>query len=257
MPSRRHDRRGRRQSTEEEERGGNNRPLLSPMPISAMLSSAHDLDVPLTANDKNLVEEFEAKWSEFMQQHPEMMPSGGRTKTVNELGEQVLMARKSQAEVEKELEQQLLLFGRTRDLLESNYRKAVQEANIKQVGLQDTLQTDIDNAVRADRLESQLVPWEHFLSSADRASLVPSMELNKGKAVKPSARAMALVDPSGDPGDVQLRAYRIDHALLTVQVEMLQKEIDRCEKTTDGLDLVGTFLTENNIWALLSSKQPH
>jgi hypothetical protein len=33
---------------------------------------------------------------------------------------------------------------------------------------------------------------------------------------------------------------------------MLQREIEKVEKTTKALDLTGEFLTENNIWALLS-----
>jgi hypothetical protein len=74
---------------------------------------------------------------------------------------------------------------------------------------------------------------------------------NGKRTVKPSARAMALVDPSGNPGDMQLRAYRVDHALLTAQVKMLHKEIECCEKKT-GHEIVGKFLTENNIWTLLS-----
>jgi hypothetical protein len=216
-----------------------------------MLSSAHDLDVPLSENDLILVEDFEAKWSVYMQEHPELMPSGGRSKRVTELRGEVLKARMSQKEVEKELEEQLKLFGRSRDLLEFNYRKAMQEANEKQTKVHSVLQKELDNVVKADSLESQLVLWEHFINSVDKAALVPSMAI-RDKTVKPSARAMALVDQSGDPSDVQLRAYRIDHALLTAQVEMLQKEIEKTEKTTNGLELVGKFLTENNIWALLS-----
>ena len=222
-----------------------------PPPISSMLSSAHDLDVPLTAHDMILVEDFEAKWSEYMQKHPELMPSGGRSKRVTELRGEVLKARMSQKAVEKELEDQIKLFGRSRDSLEFNYQKAMQETNQRQKKVLDVLQKELGKAVEADTLESQLVLWEHFLSCVDKTALVPAMAL-KEKTVKPSARAVALVDQSGDPSDVQLRAYRIDHALLTAQVEMLQKEIIRCEKTTDGLDLVGKFLTENNIWALLS-----
>jgi len=222
-----------------------------PPPISAMLSSAHDLDVPLTAKDLTLVENFEAKWSLYMQEHPELMPAGGRSKKVTELRGEVLKAKMSQKEVEKELEEQLKLFGKTRDLLEINFHKGMQESILRQKKVHELLQKELDHVVEADKLESQLVPWEHFLASVDKAALVPNVQL-RGRSMKPSARAMALVDPEGDPSDVQLRAYRIDHALLTAQVEMLQKEIARVEKTTEGLGLTGEFLTENNIWALLS-----
>lgn len=221
---------------------------LSPLSLK---SSAHDLDVPLTGEDLGLVEEFEAHWSAYMQEHPELMLSGGCSEKITELRGQVLDAKISQENVEQELQEQLKLFGRTRDLLESNYKEGMQESISKQKRVRSILQTEIDYVQEADKLEDSLVPWQHFIQKADMAAKVPTMEI-KDRSIKPSQRAMALVDQEGDPSDVQLRAYRIDHALLSVQVEMLQKEITRVEKTTGGLDLTGQFLTENNIWALLS-----
>lgn len=222
-----------------------------PPPISAMLSSAHDLDVPLTAHDITMVEDFEAQWSIYMQDHPELMPAGGQSKKVKDLRGEVLQAKMSQKNLEKEYESQLKHFGKSRDLLESNYNKGMQEATHRQQIVHDLLKRELNNVVEADELESQLVPWQHFLSNVDKAALVPLVDL-RGKSIKPSARAMALVENVGDPSDVQLRAYRVDHALLTAQVQMLQKEIEEVEKTTKALDLTGEFLTENNIWSLLS-----
>lgn len=222
-----------------------------PRPVSSMLSSAHDLDVPLTQKDMELVEDFEAKWLEFMQAHPELMPSGGRSKKVVQLTAQVHKEKQAQASVEHELQEQLKLFGKTRDLLETNYNKAMRETVARQEKVQAVLNQEIDHVVQANELESKQIPWQHFLTSVDKATLVPTMEL-QNRQMKPSQRSMALVDHAGDASDVQLRAYRIDHALLTAQVEMLQQEVTRVEKTTRALDLVGEFLTENNIWSLLS-----
>jgi hypothetical protein len=69
---------------------------------------------------------------------------------------------------------------------------------------------------------------------------------------------MVLVDQEGadDNGvhskDVTLRAYRIDHALLNAQVKLLQREAERYDKTTESIEFLGRFLTEQNIWGLLT-----
>lgn len=222
-----------------------------PPPISSMLSSAHDLDVPLTRKDLGLVEEFEAKWSVYMKKHPELMPGGGSSKKVDELRAKVLQEKVAEKAVEVELQEQLKLFGKTRDMLEHNYNKAMQESVVRQRKVEKILASEITKVKEADAIETTLVDWQHFLNTVDK-SLPPTTTELKNRTVKPSRRAMALVDHDGDEGDVQLRAYRIDHALLSVQVEMLEKEINRVEKITEGLDLTGEFLTENNIWSLLS-----
>jgi hypothetical protein len=222
-----------------------------PPAISAMLSSAHDLDVPLTEDDIDLVEEFEARWRGYMHDNPDMMPASGRSKRVAELKSKILNAKMNTTVVERELKEQLQLFTTSREAIEQKYQKAIQKATAAHKPLEDKLERELDNAVMADRLESQLVPWEHFMDSVDKA--VPSPRAsNDKKKMKPSARAMALVNPSGNAGDVQLRAYRIDHALLSAQVKMLHKEIECCERKTEGHEMVGKFLTENNIWTLLS-----
>lgn len=225
-----------------------------PPPISAMLSSAYDLDVPLNHNDLNLVEDFEASWSIYMQEHPELMPAGGRSKKLMELKSQVMESKLSLRQLEHEYENQLKAFGKSRDLLEYNYQHGMKEALKRQKMVHALLERELDHVIQADELESQLVPWEHFLATVDKVALVPLLE-RKDRNVKPSSRAMALVEDIGDPGDVQLRAFRIDHALLTARVEMLQKEIEKVQKTTKALDLTGEFLTENNIWALLSKSR--
>lgn len=218
--------------------------------ISSMLSSPHDLDIPLTEDDVDLMEEFEARWSDFMRTHPDLIPYGRRSKRIRELRSQVLEARMSKSSVEKEMKAQLKVFTKARDTLELNYKHEMQDVQGKKQAVHDHLQTQLDNIAVADRLESQLASWEHFCELVDKASvpITPS----KNKDFKPSVRAMALVDPSGETSDVQLRAYRVDHALLTTQVEMLQKEIERYEKSREGLEIVGEFLTENNIYSLLS-----
>lgn len=220
--------------------------------ISSMLSSVHDLDVPLTADGIDLVEEFEARWRVFMQDNPALMAAGERGKRVAELKNKIMEAKMNKVAVERELKEQLKLFNASRDAQHQHYQKCMQEATETQKSIRDTLEKELDNVVIADHLESQLVPWEHFLDCLDNATS-PKASSTGRRTIRPSARAMALVDPSGNPDDVQLRAYRIDHALLTAQVKMLRKEIECYEKKT-GHEIIGKFLTENNIWTLLRKK---
>jgi hypothetical protein len=224
-----------------------------PPAISAMLSSAHDLDVALTEDDMDLVEEFEARWRGYMHDNPGVLPTSGRSKRLAELKSKILKVKMNTTVVEKELKDQLKLYIRSREAIEQDYQKEIQEATAAQKSLEDKIEKELDNAAMADRLESQLIPWEHFLDSVDNSAVPSPRASNENRrTMKPSTRAMALVDPSGNKGDVQLRAYRIDHALLSAQVKMLRKEIECCERKTEGHEMIGKFLTENNIWTLLS-----
>lgn len=221
-----------------------------PPAISAMLSSAHDLDVALTEDDIDLVEEFEARWRGYMHDNPDVMHASGLSKRMAELKTKILKAKMSMTVVERELKEQLNFFARSREAIEQDYQKEIKQAIADQKAFEENVERELDNAAMADRLESELIPWEHFLDSVDNAAPSPTAS-NDRRSMKPSTRAMALVDPSGNPGDVQSRAYRIDHALLSAQVKMLRKEIECCERKTEGHEMVGKFLTENNIWTLL------
>jgi hypothetical protein len=106
-------------------------------------------------------------------------------------------------------------------------------------------------------IETLTVPWEHFLDTLDQAVVHnDTKSLADGKkSMKPSARAMFLVNARNEDErsrDFMLRAYRIDHALLSAQVKMSQREVESYEKTTESLEVLGKFLTEHNIWGLFT-----
>ncbi|MFN7263253.1 MAG: hypothetical protein ACK5TW_00075 [Cyanobacteriota bacterium] len=81
----------------------------------------------------------------------------------------------------------------------------------------------------------------------------------KSNVMKPSAKAMFLnnvlleSDAMIKSRDFLLRAYRIDNALLHAQVKVLQRDVERMEQLTDTTEMVGKFLTEQNIWGLLAT----
>lgn len=134
----------------------------------------------------------------------------------------------------------------------------MQEAMDKPRAVHDELSKKLDAVARADQLQQQTLPWQHFIKELD--NLISKQDGNStasseksSKVAKPSARAVFLTEQTttGLPTDAQLRAYRIDHALLTTHVSMLQKEIERYEKLVESQEDVGKFLTDHDVWSIL------
>lgn len=100
-------------------------------------------------------------------------------------------------------------------------------------------------------------PSNRALMLVDRRPNFAKAVMQQGKSNK--SVASSATDPNyngplldiNDP-DVQLRAYRIDHTLLSTQVKMLQAELEMYDKHMESMDVIGKFLTEHNIWSLLN-----
>jgi hypothetical protein len=172
------------------------------------------------------------------------------------------------------LRKQLQFFTSSRESLENLFTFKLNEAMERQRELHDELQNKLDTVALVDQLQTQTVPWMHFLQQLDQLNAAkaaktaeaadaadaadadkPEEELPSNRAVKPSARAMALTnESSGDSADILLRAYRTDHALLTTNIAKSQKEIERYAKLIQAQEVAGLFLTEHNVWSLLSHK---
>jgi hypothetical protein len=131
----------------------------------------------------------------------------------------------------------------------------MQEAIEVQRKVHEDLQKRLDDVHSADKIQQLTLPWYHFLYELDElASSVKSAHGEKSrKTVRPSDRAMVLTDHSrGCPGDVVLRAYKIDHALRTNHIRMLTKEIDRYKKVAKGQEMTGKFLKDFGAWEILA-----
>jgi hypothetical protein len=135
----------------------------------------------------------------------------------------------------------------------------MQSAIETQRQLHEDLQKRLDDVKHADKLQTQTLPWHHFLHeldliAADTKSLEGSVvEDKKTRLVRPSGRAMVLTDHSrGCAGDVVLRAFRIDHALLTNHIRMLTKEIDRFRRMQKAQEMTAKFLKDFNAWGILT-----
>lgn len=181
------------------------------------------------------------------------------------LEKQIEDTKTAERKAGQELARQLEFFEESREALEETYASEVEYANKLQRVIHDRLEKNLDDVAMSEHLMKQVLPWEFFLDAADMKAIpyVGSRNIGgggqnnneDGGGVRPSARALALIAPDGDDEDVRLRAMRMDHALLTTQIALLEKESKRIELTNSSLEFVGKFLTEHNIWGILTRQE--
>ena len=233
--------------------------------------SPDDLDGDLNPGDVEIIEDFENAWHAFLINNAGVLPRGKRGVRSEEIQRQIDELTRNKNNVESELKRQLDFFGSSKERLETSYKQAMTNAATAQKKIHADLKILLDNVAIADSNLNKCIPWGNFFEaleaaigqSEDRYSAaenthpsdrsMPPVTPNGSKTIRPSDRAMFFVDDSvGDEKDIQLRAYRVDHALLSAQIKSLQKEVECYEKTTDSLEAIGKFLTEHNIWSILS-----
>jgi len=235
----------------------------STMPLSELMSApitADDMDFDLDPDAQYTMSEFEAAWKNFMTVNPDMIPQGKRETHIKEMQKQVKNIRNTRQEAQEELHKQLDFFEKSRKDLETDFEKELDITRSKQKSNHESLQRKLDSVAIAEHLLSQVIPWEHFLASVDKAADKARIEekaIWKNDAgnhkAKPSKRAMFLVDGSrGNDNDVILRAYQIDHALLNTQVKMLQKEAEGYEKLMETQKSIGKLLNDTNVWSMVT-----
>jgi hypothetical protein len=131
----------------------------------------------------------------------------------------------------------------------------MQGAIESQSQIQDSLQRRLDDVRAADKIQQQTLPWHHFLYELDQlaASVKPEPAKKSKKTIRPSERAMVLTDhSSGCPGDVVLRAYKMDHSIMTNHIRILTKEVDRYKRLVKAQEMTGKFLKDFGAWGILS-----
>lgn len=230
----------------------------SMLSMTDAMASPSDLEMELTEEEEELVTSFENGWRDFLRNQPHMIPKGRRGYQLEALTRDVKDMGEAKKAAEIELQNQLDFFTTSRDRLETVYQHEMEVAVQRQKEVQDRIQQKLDTVTISEQIMSQTIPWNGFLEAVDNAADqldLASRNARAKMAFKPSIRAMALVDREGDEEDVRLRAFRMDHALLTAQVQMLAREVERYEKTNESLDLVAKFFTEHNIWGILTKQQ--
>lgn len=229
----------------------------------------NDIESALSDHDIIAIEEFEELWHEFLLSRPGVLPPGRKLNSCLSIQYEINEVEASKQNVRMEMQRQLDFFISSKDQLEANFTKAMEEAALIQQEVNKRLSREIDDIADADKSLSMTLPWEHFFDNldslteeanfGDEISHAPSIG---SLALKPSNRALYLANIDqeevakaaleGKSSGLLLRAFSVDNALLNAQVHMMQREVDRLEKTSKSQNVQAKFLTDHNIWGLLT-----
>lgn len=218
--------------------------------------------------DAAFLEEFETAWSEFLSEQPSdhnllNFPQEPRVLELQKEADAVLL---SKIRMEKEMKQQIEFFRWGQEQSEKKFTNKIQETLEEQQKQRELLAGKIAALDQVERIDEETLPWFHFMKELDRLveeKEVISKDSTSRKVARPSARALLLAK-CGHPhnnnkhhqlrGDqLEWRASRIDHELMTVHSGMLQKEIERCETMLAINQEVGQFLNDLDIWSILKA----
>ena len=249
-------------------------------------------DIELDDADRVLLHEIEDCWEEFLTANPTVLQTGAQGARIVELEKELEELRLAKENVASELNRQLQFFSKSKDQLEANFKKAMAIEASNQQKSYNEWNKQTENVEVANHMFNQILPWEHFFQNLDKAaeavdqdgggndgsntiaadqpsenSLISTGHNSKGssstsKVMKPSTRSSLLVEKSSadmirviPSQDFQLRAYRVDNALLDAEVKMVQKEIDQQEKKAEYMEVIGKFMIEMGIWGLMTHQQ--
>lgn len=233
----------------------------------------HDIDENLSEIDVETIEEFEDAWQEFLSSRPGVLPPGRKIKKCKQIETQMKEIEGKKQNVCLELQRHLDFFAASRDKVEEKYKNAKEDAKLQQKNIKEELEHEIDEIAKADKLLSDVLPWEHFFENLESNTTavhngsVASMSAgtSQSQQVKPSAEALYLADIR--PGEVFyaarrgtskahfLRAYRIDNALLKAKAAMLRRETERLEKVVKSEQMLSQILTENDVWGVMAASR--
>ncbi len=237
-----------------------------------------DSGLELEAPDIQIINEFEELWKEYLQANPNILPTGMKGKRIASLEVKIQGLQVAKQNVQTELQHQLEFFAQSKDQMKDNFEREKEQSERVYEQMIEDMQTKLDAIRTSTRNLEANGDWELFMDALNDAveqsevlplpgdglstvlgvaSHLPSRA--KGNVMKPSAKAMFLNNVVADSDvhvnsrDFLLRAYRIDHVLLQAQVKVLQRDVERMEHNAETMELVGKFLTEQNIWGLFSA----
>eukprot|EP00934_Nitzschia_sp_Nitz4_P008591 Nitzschia sp. Nitz4//scaffold230_size58257//38601//39410//NITZ4_006486-RA/size58257-processed-gene-0.67-mRNA-1//-1//CDS//3329543265//8581//frame0 len=215
--------------------------------------------VELSEEEWEVVTEMERDWSSWLASRPHALTIGKKEETILSLMEEIETLSISGKTVETELQRQLEFFDKARDGLEHQSSDVRTKANQEHRAMMEEMNTNLDVATKASKLADENAPWNLFnelLEDAVKLSGDSFTPGRGGKALKPSVKGMILagLNEETDSKPNLLRAYRVDNELLLSQLAVLQRELEQMEKSNQTLDEVGKFLTEHNIWNLLTNR---
>eukprot|EP00547_Thalassionema_nitzschioides_P005190 CAMPEP_0194218166 /NCGR_PEP_ID=MMETSP0156-20130528/23147_1 /TAXON_ID=33649 /ORGANISM="Thalassionema nitzschioides, Strain L26-B" /LENGTH=328 /DNA_ID=CAMNT_0038947423 /DNA_START=10 /DNA_END=996 /DNA_ORIENTATION=- len=205
----------------------------------------------LSEDDTIYLRKFQFAWQEFLRQNPALVPRGKKAARINTLKNKLKAKANSKREAENELRRQHDFFMDSREALEETYATEIVFAKNLQNVIYERLQRQHAEVELSKQITNRLNTWDHFIEKLDVSSTQFSFPKSEENLIKPTARALALVDPGGDEEDTMLRGLRMDHALMKTETKLLYQELESIELSNLNLEFIGKFLTEFNIWGVL------
>jgi len=232
-----------------------------------------DITENLSDNDAETIEQFEDAWKDFLLARPGILPPGRKIKSCRRIQTRMNEIDGKKQNVCLELQQQLDFFATSKEKLEEKYHKTKEDATLQQEAVIRELEQEIDDIATADKILSDVLPWEHFFENLEANTTtvhdgsVASLSAGTGRSqmIKPSGEAMYLANIQ--PGELVyaarrgnskahfLRAYRIDNALLKAKAAMLRREADRLEKNMKSERTLSQVLMDNDIWGIMAASR--
>lgn len=223
----------------------------------------------LDEDEKAALEEFENLWKEFISETQIELPLGKKGESIQNIEKSIIETKTSQGKVHAELQKQSNFFESSRIGIEARYREQIDHATDIQKKELEVLAETLEKLTVSSHNFDTNCPWELFFDCLEEAvdqsgvRQLPgdgvSVLAPSSHAMRPSARAMFLnhafdenTSPDVSSRDYMLRAYKIDQALLTTEVQALRREIEHHEAANKALDFIGKTLTENNVWGILA-----
>lgn len=191
-----------------------------------------DLDGQMKVNEKNrsFLQVFNTSFQEFVGNHPDVLPIGDRERRIQLLQKQLADLKQSKDSFLKDVERQVVFFKDSKAELEDVYSVKTDELLNQRQSEREQLTEALEAAQLAARYVDELIPFQAFLNKVD--SLVDQESHDEAscvsRQVRPSSRAMLL---SSETSGSEIRAYKIEHALLKARLSMLRKQVDMMQKT--------------------------
>lgn len=219
-----------------------------------------DLDEQFKANGGNVdfLGKFEKAWKEFVnKQTKENLPKGKRECRIENLQAEAREILTYRENLEGELREQRDFIRDSLVKSEDTFERKVRAEKRVQRAIHVEISQQLEYADKVHTLQKETLPWFHFLEQLNdniEQDEESTSHENVNSAIRPSKRGF-LLSRVKDKHDLapaaELRAYRTDHAIMSVHVQMLTKEIERCEKLACLRKYASTFLNDQDVTDIL------
>jgi hypothetical protein len=223
-----------------------------------------DLDESFKGSDENnaFLKKFEEAWKDFVfKQSMEKLPKGERECRIEKLQVEAKEIVAYKENLEGELREQRDFIRTSLVKSEEVFQRNIRAEKRAQRATHVELSQQIEYADKVHTLQKETLPWFHFLEqlndTVDQYEDLPSNE-DVENAIRPSKRGFLLSHSKGNDEPIhveELRAYRMDHAIMTAHVQMLTKEIERCEKLACTREYASVFLNDQEVCNILEEDE--